>query len=53
MVEKEKREGNAYGEGDNNQEVFVRVKDIGSGIGPRGLIQKGKRIMNCMNNNVL
>ena len=40
MVEKEKREGNAYGEGDNNQEVVVRVKDTGSGIGPRRLIQK-------------
>jgi signal transduction histidine kinase len=33
-VEKEKREGNDYGEGDNNQEVVVRVKDTGSGIDP-------------------
>jgi two-component system sensor histidine kinase VicK len=33
-VGKEKREGNDCAEGDNNQEVVVRVKDTGSGIDP-------------------
>lgn len=33
-VGKEKREGNEFGEGDNIQEVVVRVKDAGSGIDP-------------------
>jgi two-component system sensor histidine kinase VicK len=33
-VEKEKTEDNDYGEGDNNQEVVVSVKDTGTGIDP-------------------
>ncbi|MRN41033.1 MAG: hypothetical protein FIO02_08335 [Nitrosopumilales archaeon] len=33
-VEKEKTEGNDYGEGDNNQEVVISVKDTGTGIDP-------------------
>jgi two-component system sensor histidine kinase VicK len=33
-VEKEKTEGNVYGEGDNNTEVVISVKDTGTGIDP-------------------
>jgi two-component system sensor histidine kinase VicK len=33
-VEKEKTEGNDYGEGDNNAEVAISVKDTGTGIDP-------------------
>jgi len=33
-VEKEKTEDNDYGEGDNNQEVVISVKDTGTGIDP-------------------
>jgi len=33
-IEKEKTEGNVYGEGDNNTEVVISVKDTGTGIDP-------------------